>query len=342
MLTVLVALHDRLVVARQDRSWHVDEHLRGMAPECVAVDPTDAATFYVGTFGHGLWRGRDGGRSWEVVAGMPEPRITAIAAESVGPAAPVEPAGSEQRAWFYAGTEPSRFYRSHGGSRWEAMTAFASLPSAPTWSFPPRPSTHHVRWIQPDPVELGRVYAAIEAGALVRGADHGAAWEDRAPDGPYDTHTLATHANALGRLYSAAGDGYFESADGGRTWRRDMRGLRHGYLVGVAVDAADPDIVVVSASSGPRSAYTPPAVEAYVYRKADGGAWEVVTDGLPAPKGTTASRFARATGGPAIYAANNRGVFRSADGGRRWEIADLPWKREYESLSVDALVVVED
>src|SRR5205814_1398906 len=45
--------------------------------------------------------------------------------------------------------------------------------------------------------------------------DGGATWLDRAPDGPRDTHQLACHDSSPGRWYSAAGDGYFESRDGG-------------------------------------------------------------------------------------------------------------------------------
>jgi len=48
--------------------------------------------------------------------------------------------------------------------------------------------------------------------------------------------------------------------------------------------------------------------------------------GLPAAKGTTVSRFATHAGEPGvIYAANNRGLFRSGDAGRRWKAMDLPW-----------------
>jgi hypothetical protein len=38
--------------------------------------------------------------------------------------------------------------------------------------------------------------------------------------GPYDTHELATHAQAPGRLWSAAGDGFFESENAGNSWRK--------------------------------------------------------------------------------------------------------------------------
>jgi len=49
--------------------------------------------------------------------------------------------------------------------------------------------------------------------------DDGRTWRDRVRGGPYDTHTAVTHPLAPGRIYSAAGDGYFESTDAGGSWR---------------------------------------------------------------------------------------------------------------------------
>ena len=68
------------------------------------------------------------------------------------------------------------------------------------------------------------VFAAIEAGALVKSHDGGRTRIDRVEGGPYDTHTLATHQKAQKRLYSAAGDGYFESFDYGESWKRPIVG----------------------------------------------------------------------------------------------------------------------
>ena len=48
----------------------------------------------------------------------------------------------------YAGTEPSRLFRSDDrGESWRELKALLELPSRPRWSFPPRPWTSHVRWI---------------------------------------------------------------------------------------------------------------------------------------------------------------------------------------------------
>ena len=106
-------------------------------------------------------------------------------------------------------------------------------------------------------VVANRVFVAIEAGALVRTFDGGRIWPDRVRGGPYDTHTALTPPLAPGRIYSAAGDGYFESTDAADSWSSPEEGLKHRYLVGVAVDPADPDTVIVSATDDPGSAYSP-------------------------------------------------------------------------------------
>lgn len=55
---------------------------------------------------------------------------------------------------------------------------------------------------------------------------------------------MATHQKMPGRLYSAAGDGYFESYDCGQSWKRSIKGLDdHDYLFRLAVDSVDPKTV---------------------------------------------------------------------------------------------------
>lgn len=332
-MTLYLAMEDVLLAVRErGGGWEV-ERLLGAALQCVAVDPARPERIYAGTESGGLWRSTDGGRSWAPVgAGVVRPSVTAVAVA----------AGEDGRPGaVYAGTEPSAVFRStDGGETWQALEAFTRLPSARTWSFPPRPQTHHVRWIAADPHDARRVFVAVEAGALVHSEDGGDSWVDRAPHGPYDTHTLALHPLAAGRVYSAAGDGYYESRDGGRSWQSPQVGLRHGYLFGVAVDPADPDAVVVSAASGPRRAYAAAAAATHVYARTGHGAWTPVREGLPEPTGTTISVLATHRDQPhTIYAANNRGLFRSRDAGARWEAIDVPWPGPFREQHVQGLVV---
>jgi hypothetical protein len=199
----------------------------------------------------------------------------------------------------YVGTEPSALYVSNDGDdSWEKMEVPNNLPSSTSWSFPPKPWTHHVRWIESDANNPDYVFVAIEAGALIQSHDGGRTWIDRVEQGPYDTHTLATHPKAPRRLYSSAGDGYFESFDYGESWSRPMEGLQHSYLYGLAVDSGDPDVVIVSASVGPGKAYSVENAESLVYRRnEDGKNWKTISNGLPRPSGTTITAVRRKSKG---------------------------------------------
>ncbi len=337
MVGIAVVTRAALLIARRASTWTIEEHLAGRSPECVAVDLRGPTQVYCGTASAGLFRSRDSGQNWEPVGpGIDHPTVTAVA---VGHAEQADGFGV-----VYSGTEPSAVFRSDtAGDRWVDLAGMRALPSADTWSFPPRPHTHHVRWIEADASVADRVFVAIEAGALVRTFDGGRTWRDRVRGGPYDTHTAVTHPLAPGRIYSAAGDGYFESNDAGDSWRSPEDGLKHLYLVGVAVDSADPDTLIVSAADGPGSAYSPQRAEAYVYRKTGIKPWERAMSGLPLAKGTTVSQFATHAGEPGvIYAANNHGLFRSDDAGRSWKAPDLPWPEPGLEDGVAALACLPD
>lgn len=237
--TVSVGMEDSILTIRLDRDSSRELSLTEMSCLCVAADPGLSGRVYCGTAGGELRRSDDGGVSWHVVGGLRDRQVTAVAVS------PIEPGADGSRV-VYIGTEPSAVFRlSDGGEHWEELETLLNLPSAPTWSFPPRPHTHHVRWIALDPLVAGRLFVAIEAGALVRSEDGGRSWHDRVPSGPIDTHSLVVHRSDPTRLYSAAGDGYFESRDGGLTWQKQEDGLRHRYAWGCVVDPEDPETMLV-------------------------------------------------------------------------------------------------
>jgi photosystem II stability/assembly factor-like uncharacterized protein len=311
-------------------------------PCCVAVDPLRPELVYCGAFGGGVWRSRDAGATWD-------PAGEALAEHAVQSLAVSPTERANGHGVVYAGTEPSALYRSEdGGATWRELAALRALPSAPTWSFPPRPYTSHVRWITPDPLMAGRVFVAIEAGALVRSLDGGQSWEDRKPDGPYDTHSLAMHRLAPNRLYSAAGDGFMqpgngfvESRDGGETWQRPDVGLHHHYLWSVAVDPANPDTVVISADHGPREAHDLASAESAIYRRVGAGEWRQAQDGVPEARGLLASVLTAHEAEPGVfYAASNKGIFRSPDAGQTWEELRIAWPESFRLGRASSLVAL--
>lgn len=326
MTTLFVAMERELLVVRDGGggAWRAERRLAGMQTSCVAIDPFAHGRVYCGTFGRGMWRSVDGGDTWAPVgdagrinepwdaSGIANPKVTAVAAS------PTEP------GVVYAGAEPSALYRSgDGGDTWRDLAALRELPSAGTWSFPPRPYTSHVRWVLPDPLVPGRLTVALEAGALVRTDDGGRTWEDRVPDGPFDTHTSVAVGSAPGRLLVAAGDGYFESGDGGATWLRPDEGLPHTYLWGIAADEAGDVVLVSAAPDAFRGHGLRDVAASSIHRRAGREPWRRAAHGLPPAEGTIVPILA--SRGAAFYALTNRGLFHSTDGARTWRPIPIPW-----------------
>ena len=344
MHRIYAAMQDELLVIEDVEHPRVEHQLEGFKPRCLTADPQRPEFLYCGTADRGLWRSADAGVSWEPVGeGISHTNVTAVAVSAAEQA--------DGRGVVYAGTEPSALFRSEdGGNSWRDLERMRELPSYAEWSYPPKPNTSHVRWISPDPTQSGHLFVCIEAGALIRSHDGGETWEDRVDDGPLDTHTLAVHEDAPGRLYSAAGDGFFparrgymQSPDGGDTWERPSEGLDYQYLWGLAVDPADPDTAVVSAASGPFSAHSPATAQSTLYRRGDGGPWHEVRVGLPEPEGTVVSVLASNANEPGVfYALNNHGVYRSVDAGREWERLEMAWPERYLRQHPQALLVTED
>jgi hypothetical protein len=65
---------------------------------------------------------------------------------------------------FYAYSAKLLLFACSCASSDSDLPELRALPSANTWSFPPRPHTHHVRWIEADVSVAHRVFVAIEAG----------------------------------------------------------------------------------------------------------------------------------------------------------------------------------
>lgn len=318
---VMYAAMERAVLAHE-REWE-----RRTPPTDARIQCLDAREQRVvcGTFGDGLWRSEDGGETWTSID----------VAENVMSVTfdPNDP----DRLWI--GTEPSAVYRSaDGGETWTDTAALTDLPSASEWSFPPRPDTHHVRWIAVAPDDPEHLYVGIEAGALVQTHDGGETWEDHVSTARRDNHTLVTHPDAPERVYAAAGDGYAETHDSGETWRHPQQGLDHRYVWSVAVDPGDPDTVLVSSASGPRSAHAPERAESYVYRRRD-GQWQRCLDGLPGPEGMVRPVLTAGSQAQTAYALTNHGCYRSTDAGESWQLVGEEWEQPLTNQRPRGLVI---
>src|SRR5712671_3921232 len=159
-------------------------------PTCLTADPLVHGRAWCGTHRNGLFRTDDAGASWRSV-GLAGRLTMAVAASPA------------DRDVVWVGTEPGEEWRSgDAGSTWEQTSKLETLSSSSEWSFPPRPDTHHVRWIACHPLEPKRLWVAIEAGALVSTVDGGRTWSDRVP-GDHGTPTNSRFT-AGRRIHSAS------------------------------------------------------------------------------------------------------------------------------------------
>jgi photosystem II stability/assembly factor-like uncharacterized protein len=200
---------------------------------------------------------------------------------------------------------------------WDELAALRDLPSARTWSFPPRPWTSHVRWIAPSPHDGNLLLAGIELGGLMRSEDGGGSWEDHRPGAQRDVHSLAWHPAVPGRAYEAAGGGSAWSRDSGETWEAADEGRDRHYTWALAVDPGDPDCWFVSAAPGPFEAHGSRPARAGLYRWRDSGPWEELDLGLPRPLETMPYALATTDGG-LVAALRDGRFFQTDDRGDSW------------------------
>lgn len=311
MTRLFVATGDSLArVEKQGDEWNVRLSLLGSGTQCLAIDPDDSNTIYAGARGEGIWKSADGGVRWSNLStALSQPDVFSLAISPVDGA-------------IYAGCEPSMLFRStDGGASWDELEAMRQVPSAPTWSFPPRPYTSHVRSIAPSPHDADLLLVGIELGALLRTDDGGETWQDHRPGALPDVHTLAWHPAAPGCAYEAGGfGGAARSRDGGDTWQRADNGsdgpsLR--YTWGLAVAPDDADCWFISDSPGPMQAHASDNAQARILRWRGAGPWEALGGGLPDPLDSLP--YALLATADTLYAGLGDGrIFVSADRGDSW------------------------
>lgn len=291
------------VCTRDDRVQRIEEHdgswtsasvLEGVGAQAVAADDERVL---VGTRGNGIFLSIDGGESWQH-GELPEADILSVAISTADGA-------------MYAGSEPSRLFVSRHGKRWEELEALQDIPSRPQWSFPPRPWTHHVRWIAPDPHRAERLLVGIELGGLMYSDDGGGTFTDHRPGAKRDTHAIAWHPRREGIAYQAAGDGAAVSRDGGLNWQPADRGRDLPYCWALSPDPATPERWYVSAASGPRAAHSGATAHGRLYRW-DGG-WQP----LELPSESMPYALAALKGELIVGTADGR-ILRSRDDGETW------------------------
>ncbi len=255
-------------------AWSVEVLLAEQDICCVAADPLNPRTLYVGTQGNGVLRSSDGGRTWRQ-AGLAGHIVKALAISRIRP------------GMIYAGTKPAWLFVSrNGGANWTELASFRRIPSRWFWFTPAeKPHSAYVQAIALSPTDPGTLLVGVEFGAVVQSRDGGQSWTGHRRGALRDCHSLTFHATHGDWVYEGGGTGagVSVSRDAGATWTQPRQGLDRYYGWAVAADPARPDVWYASLAPGPRLAHSKYHAQAAIVRAIGETPWQTLAGGLPQP-----------------------------------------------------------
>ena len=177
----------------------------------VSIAPSAPRVAYAGTFSHGLFRTRDGGRTWR------HTKLTAtIFAIAVHPRRP--------RTVWAAG---AGLYRSRDGGR--------------TWKTLPVDPGIELDAVAVDPRHPSVLYVGIDGGALIKSTDGGDQWTaPTAPPPMPSVQAIAIDPRHAGTAYAGGYDpdgrgGVYSTHDGGSAWSDITAGMTTTWTASLAL-----------------------------------------------------------------------------------------------------------
>lgn len=308
--------------------WRQVGPFRGGRVLAVTGVPGEPNVFYFGAASGGIWRSSDAGANWEPIFDKED--IASIGSIAVAPS---------DHNIIYAGTGEACIR----GNITYGNGVYKSLDHGKTWKNIGLKNTRHIGAVIVDPknanvvfvAALGHAYGSNEERGVFRTTDGGATWQKvlykdnktGAIDVVFDPNNSNTLFASLWEVYrtpwslnsGGPGSGLFKSTDGGSTWTRlEGHGLPAGIMgrIGVSVSGADSNRVYAMIESK----------EGGLYRSDNGGEnWiRVNEDGRLRQRAWYFTHiFADPKSADAVYVLNT-GMFRSVDGGRRFDLLPAP------------------
>lgn len=276
----------------------------------IAIDPSNAAVMYAGTWGAGVYKSIDGGNSWKLInSGLGNYYINTIAIDPIN------------TSIVYLGTQMDGVYKtSDGGSSW--VPAGSGLnQDAIVYTIAIDPST-------PTTLYAGTRSPGTEppwGGGVYKSDDGGSTWQVRNQGlGEEWVYSIAINPISTNELYAAThSSGVHKSQDGASSWSAVNTGLADLATRSLEIDPGNPAIVLVGTWH-----------TGSVFRTTNGGSsWSNVGSELGNAK---IYRLKRDPSNPAIvYAATYKsGVSKSVDGGNVWNSSGL-WPDFIYDVAVD-------
>ncbi|MBL8959756.1 MAG: glycosyl hydrolase, partial [Gemmatimonadetes bacterium] len=301
----------------------------------IAVAPSDANVIYVGTgehairgqsstYGDGVYKSTDQGRTWKNVGLAATRQISAVRVHPQNPDI-VYVAGQGDR---WKGTPDRGVYRSmDGGKTWSQVlkgdnpttgpSDLAMDPTNPRILYAAMWDHQRVPW---------NVRSGGPGSGIYKSTDGGDTWTRLADGLPKLMGKIGVAVSAQpDRLYAiveAENGGLFRSDDAGKTWR-NVNGdrliqTRSWYYMHITADPQNADVVWIS--------------NAPLMRSIDGGR---SFQNVPATHGDNHGVWVNPTNSNYVINANDGGASISLDGGRSWSSQDNQPTAQFYHVTVD-------
>jgi photosystem II stability/assembly factor-like uncharacterized protein len=301
----------------------------GLEGERIWAIHARGGTVLAGSYGNGMYRSGDGGRTWAPA----NDGLTASAFRWIGP----DPLDGSA---LLAGAEPARLYRSRDeGRTWRELDGITRIEGHEKWFLPYSPRAGAVRNVYAPPGSRGLLFASVEVGGLLRSDDGGETWSCQPVLEDEDIHYIGGHPSEPHVLYASLGyaslsrsyradeghefGGIARSLDGGRSWAK----LEHDYTRCTIVPPSRPDLVL----AGPA-----PKVgrDGRIVASEDRGEnWQAASGGVEVPMADMVERFEIAPDGSVWALCSGGRLLRAAVGEWAWRSA-LPDGGEVSAQSV--------
>jgi photosystem II stability/assembly factor-like uncharacterized protein len=252
----------------------------------LAVAPSNPNVIYVGTgeadfrsnltYGNGVYKSTDGGRTWKNIGLAPSQHISRVA---IDPRNPDVVFVAAMGSAYGPGAERGVFRSADGGATWQKVLFKDENTGAIDITFDPdNPQTMWAALVHDQRPPWSAYPPVTTNGAIFKSTDGGATWSPVTggglPEGDWGRVGLAvargTHGQRVYALIDTKEGGLFKSDDGGLTWLRTGRDPRIGrlwYFGEIYVDPKNPDTVYVPNVS--------------IYRSTDAGKTFVAIKGAP-------------------------------------------------------------
>jgi photosystem II stability/assembly factor-like uncharacterized protein len=317
-------------------SWHpLFQHEPVSSIGAIAIDPHDHNVIYVGTgepclrgnisFGDGMYKSVDGGKTWENIGLKDSRHISKILIDPKNPDIILVAAIGHA---YGPNSERGVFRSTDAGKTWQKVLYKDDKTGAVDLVFDPHNS--HIVYASLYQ-EIRTPYSFVSGGpgsGIYKSTDGGVTWKQITghglPEGLYGRIGLAVAANSdrVYALIEAKKGGLYRSDDAGKKWEfvnGDQRFTQRAwYYMHIWADPQSSDTLYI--------------LNTGTYRSTDGGQhFEVV----PAPHGDDHALWIDPQNPDRMIEGNDGGATISADGGKTWTTQDNQPTAQFYHVSVD-------